>query len=359
MLSAYFSHLSLKSITGILYSLSIIFFVDDSVVLNVFTIMIVQEFYVSYFYVAKKNDFMFFEREYPILYYMLLSLLIFVSILIFFPANQNSIYLAALLFLFPIYASMAPFNEKQDITRWVLLENTAGVVAVIFVSICLFLSWCFNLGFDSAALLRLPIMYMLVIVLSFFSYNFTVFRNHISSKKNIGCFIRFIDIVVILAVFKLVFFNSGRFDGSESGEAVKYFIFLYDAISVVIALFIRRSIALGGSVACVSATLLVNSGLMVFYILTYFVISKEGFVFNFLLSIESVFVFISIAVTYNLTMIFHRKMLWLYRLLYVSLIFMIYFDLSYLVLALLSVNFFLSFYKYLMDRSSRANSFIG
>lgn len=297
-IAIYGSFLLFKLVNGLLFSTSIYFFVDDSTVTSLISFLIVQEFYLSYFYVAKKNQHIQTGKRFPRFYFIITSLLVFIFVALFTKLAFDVLFYFALAFClicFPYYATVAPIGERVDVTRWVKYENLSAFSSVILVSTTLGISHMLDFDADFFALMRLGFMYLFS--LFFFYRHFKGTLKKVESNTWVD-FIKTSDVIIILLVFKLLYFEYSIQLGELDGKLIKVYLIIYDVSSALIALFIRRTISLHkASFSEVRKILLyLNIVFSLIYLGSATVFSSLSPISN---SIQATILFLSIAVNYN------------------------------------------------------------
>lgn len=320
----YIAFLLYKFANGLLFSLSIFFFVDDKSVVSLISIMIIQEFYFSYFYTAKKNQSIERNSSFPVWLFLLSSCLVF-FLFYLYSEERVSVYIYLImafnLIMFSIYAWHAPLNEKNDVTRWVSLENKFSLLSVLIISISLFVSYFFKYKVDVIILMRLGLVYFAMNI-----FYFCVLKNNINSINRGAEFFRSLDIVLLLLVAKLFYFEISVSNGGMDGYSIKIFLIFYDVLAALIGLYIRRVIALTSAnfSSFNLATLYVNSFLLISLLISVLFLDINNEIFN---TITSTLVFVSLAVNYNYFNFKNHKKSWILKVVYL-LVFIIAYTLS-------------------------------
>lgn len=292
----YISFLVYKLLNGFLFSISIFLFASGSSVLTLLPIMILQEFYFSYFYTAKKNQSIELKKSFPIYYYFSSSALVFVLFYFYTAGNLSlGIYCIVIfnLFVFSIYAWQAPLNESNNVTKWVNIENKVSLLSVLLISLTLFINSIYKFDFENIILLRLGIVFFLMNV-----SHFLLFRNPVISASRLKKYFGSVDVIIFLFLVKIFYFDMSTGTGEIDGYGVKLYLIFYDMLAAVFGLYIRRVIAINSAdFGNVNYALFVsNFSLITFYLVSLIFIDLESEYYH---ALVSCIVFVSLAINYN------------------------------------------------------------
>lgn len=328
----YFNYLAFKLVNGFLYSLSILFFVEDQSVSTLIAIIILQEFYFSYFFTAKKNQVISRGKAFPIYYYLVTSAVVFCCFMVVtyhdLPHEVHAIVLLNLLF-YTFYAWHAPLNEARDVTHWVSLENKASFVSVLLIFFTLFIAHFTDTNFDNVILLRLGFVYLCMNLYFFVRLNFS----EVTVSRGPLTFFKTMDVIFILMMVKMLFFDVSLKNDKIDGYGIKVFFVAYDFVAALIGLYLRRTIALHSANfnQVNNATYKVNG---IIALLTILSVLYSNFLGDNFVAAVSTIVFVSIAVNYNYFTFENPSKTWIIKCLYIIIALTVYFtkDFQYMLL---------------------------
>lgn len=318
----YINFLIYKFFNGFLFSLSVFFLVENKSVASFIGIMILQEFYFSYFYTAKKNQVIARGSPFPLFYFFLSSICVFLAFIIV--SDNVGIYVYAAVFFnlitYSFYAWHAPINEKQDVTKWVSVENKLSLVSIFTICTTLLLGYIFNVNFDAVILLRLGLFYCFVNIYYFLKINNLNFGGQAGGRA----FTKTLDVIVLLFLIKLFYFNSNVQKGEMDGFGIKVFFLGYDILAAIIGLYLRRVIAM----SCASfqhvnkAANHVNVVIMFFICLVVLFLDSSS---DYYMGSISTLVFVSLALNYNYFTFDSESSVWLLKFMYLFILIVSYF----------------------------------
>lgn len=292
----YISFLFYKFVNGLLFSISIYAFARDSSVLNLLPVIILQEFYFSFFYTAKKNQSIECEKSFPIYYYIISSVFVFALFYIYSRGLlSNEIYLIVTfnLVVFSIYAWQAPQNEKNNVTKWVSIENKVSLLSVLLIFLILSFGQINQLNVDNVILLRLGMVYFFMNCCHFF-----VIQKKIITSSGFKKYFDGVDIIILLFCVKIFYFDLSLNSDDFDGYGVKLYFVFYDILAAIFGLYIRRVIAINNANfdSINNALLISNIILVLFFIVSLFFVENGTNLYG---AVVSCVVFVSLAVNYN------------------------------------------------------------
>lgn len=239
----YAFYLFFKLVNGLLFSVAVYLFIDSDVLEDVFPIIIIQEFYFSYFYTSKKNKEISNNIRFGSASYLFLSTVLFISVLFYFELKLAFvIVLASSLFFFSFYAAVAPSNEKGDISRWVRIENVSSFFSACFVFIVLYLDSFLSIGLESVVLFRMGLFYILVLCWTRLKENDGFTLDFFTQNFKLRFFLEGVVAIAALFVIKITYFENALQTDKINGEQLKVFMLIYDFLAAIIALYIRRAV---------------------------------------------------------------------------------------------------------------------
>jgi hypothetical protein len=309
-IAIYIRFLIYKLSNGLLFSLSVYFFVENNVVQGIYPILIIQEFYFSYFYTAKKNQEISTRVNFSFYYYLLLSTLIFVFTALYFQLDYLLLsVLAFSLFCFNFYACIAPSLERNNVTDWVEVENKQSLISVLFLSSILGINWFFDAQLDKLMLARQGIFYCWVILFVLLvRKDTTIFKRVYNANVNVITLLDFFKntgLILVVFLIKFLYFDKSIQEDKIDGQGIKYFMVMYDVLAAVIGLMIRRTIAIYSEniYTLIKRTYISNIIIVLIFFCTYWLIGileifKITEEINYLFL--SLFVFLNIAIHFNL-----------------------------------------------------------
>lgn len=321
-LKIYLRFIFLKLTNGFLFSLSVLFFVDDHVVKNIYPILIIQEYYFSYFYTAKKNHAIFSRKKNDISLYILLSLIIFIFIIYnynFSPEVYFGIFLS--LIFFSVFIYLAPENELNNVTDWVDTENIISLYTVILLSLLLLINYIYELKLDYLIIFRMGFFYLFAIVWIGLKNKKNSDMLQVEGNYNFKLKLLFVGTLPIISIFifKLSYFNAAIENQIVDGFDIKIFIFFYDCIAALLGLYIRRVIVIHtNNIYKIVKNQFLISLLMFFMFFIYLILAYSSVLsLLYLHVVIQLIVFILISLNFNLFTLKTIKYKWVLILMYI------------------------------------------
>lgn len=275
----YSFYLFFKLINGLLFSFAVYLFIGSDVLEDIFPIIIIQEFYFSYFYTSKKNKEITNNIRFGSASYLFLSTFVFISVLFYFELKLAFLIVLALsLFFFSFYAAVAPSNEKENISKWIRVENISSFLSVCFVFVVLYLNSLFNVGLESIVLFRMGLFYILVLCWIYLKRNDSFKLKFSSQKFKLSFFLEGVVAIAALFVIKITYFENALQTEKVNGDQLKAFMLIYDFLAAIIALYIRRAVVklVGKTKEYCSKLLFLNILLFVFFVIAFKVFCEHS-----------------------------------------------------------------------------------
>tara|TARA_B100002019_G_C21189141_1_gene557848 strand:+ start:184 stop:912 length:729 start_codon:yes stop_codon:yes gene_type:complete len=184
-----------------------------------------------------------------------------------------------------------PIMEKRNVDKWIKIEATMNVITSVFIFITFFILDQINIEFETLIYFRL-IFYQLAILIYFLSLSedLKVREMKISSSR-----IETYNVSIILLIFCLKVGLLELFTSSYETETVKYLIVLYNFLSVIFAIALRKLIAATSNDFNKLASMCIKFNTIIMCIT--FLTLYSGWSFAPLIQMNCLF--LSIAISYN------------------------------------------------------------
>lgn len=239
LINLFKNYLIFKFLSGLLYTLGLILFFNNSTITNNLGNLVIQEFFFSYFLTSYRINYVGKNLHTGNLNLIKLSLVVlFFCVIYNYKDFIDYIFLYLSITIFPFYLIINSRLEKSNFEKSVRIENYSSILSSISFFTVAMILYSIEIQYQGLIFIRFLGIFISYILLSRTVQTFD-YKNFLSLTGNSNFFNFGLFLLFTLFLHKFILMKYGLMQFNEESHQSKIFLVIYDVIAAIYGLFLR------------------------------------------------------------------------------------------------------------------------